>query len=181
VRIGISGHRELPAETAKLVADALHDVLSSYQPDELVGVTLLADGADQLFAETILDLGGRLEVIVPAEQYRDGLPADYHATYDRLLNQASDVRRLPYVESTEQAHMAGSRAMLDSIDALVGVWDGKPARGYGGTADVVEAARQRNLPVIVIWPEGSTRGDSDTNMKGRPPGVTAGGPKNSCE
>ncbi|MGV9675297.1 hypothetical protein ACWDSJ_08460 [Nocardia sp. NPDC003482] len=35
--------------------------------------------------------------------------------------------------------------------------DGKPARGYGGTADVVEAARRQGLPVTVVWPEGAER------------------------
>jgi hypothetical protein len=36
------------------------------------------------------------------------------------------------------------------------VWDGLPARSYGGTADVVEYARQRNIPVQVIWPAGAS-------------------------
>ncbi|MPZ83287.1 MAG: hypothetical protein GEV28_24000 [Actinophytocola sp.] len=36
-------------------------------------------------------------------------------------------------------------------------YSGEPARGYGGTADVVDAARDRGLPVTVIWPEGATR------------------------
>jgi hypothetical protein len=35
--------------------------------------------------------------------------------------------------------------------------DGEPARGYGGTADVVEAAEQRGVPVTVIWPDGASR------------------------
>jgi hypothetical protein len=30
----------------------------------------------------------------------------------------------------------------------------------------VQAARERDLPVIVIWPEGSSRGASDTNRNG---------------
>jgi len=31
------------------------------------------------------------------------------------------------------------------------VWDGKPARAYGGTADVVAYAREQGTPVRVIW------------------------------
>jgi predicted kinase len=118
--------------------------LAEYKPHQLVGVTLLADGADQLFAEAVLSLSGRLEVIVPAERYRDGLPADYHATYDHLLNKASKVRRLPYVESTKEAHMAGSTAMLDTIDHIVAVWDGQPARGHGGTRTRAHRYQQRS-------------------------------------
>lgn len=46
---------------------------------------------------------------------------------------------------------------LDLADALIAVWDGEPARGYGGTADVVDLARTRGLDVTVIWPDGASR------------------------
>lgn len=35
------------------------------------------------------------------------------------------------------------------------VRDGKPARGIGGTADIVSYARQNGIPVAVLWPEGA--------------------------
>jgi hypothetical protein len=41
--------------------------------------------------------------------------------------------------------------------AWLAVWDGKPARGYGGTADVVADAKTRGIPVTIIWPPGATR------------------------
>ncbi|GGL42208.1 hypothetical protein GCM10011588_66220 [Nocardia jinanensis] len=47
--------------------------------------------------------------------------------------------------------------MLDEADELFAVWDGKPARGYGGTADVVAVVCDRNMPVTVVWPEGASR------------------------
>jgi hypothetical protein len=122
-----------------------------------VGVSNLADGADQLFAQAVLDAGGQLDVIVPAARYRDGLPESAHATYDALLARASSVHRLDRIESDEDAHMEASRAMLDRAEHLFAVWDGKPARGYGGTADVVAEARDRRIPVTVIWPEGASR------------------------
>jgi hypothetical protein len=53
--------------------------------------------------------------------------------------------------------MDASVQMIEQADELFAVWDGKPARGYGGTADVVDAARKRGLPVTVIWPAGSRR------------------------
>jgi hypothetical protein len=53
--------------------------------------------------------------------------------------------------------MAASQAMLDRADQLYAVWDGKPARGYGGTADVVAEAESRGVPVTIIWPEGAQR------------------------
>jgi hypothetical protein len=67
------------------------------------------------------------------------------------------VERLPFVESTEQAHLAAGQAVVDRSERLVAVWDGKPARGIGGTADIVSYARQKGVPVIVLWPEGAMR------------------------
>ena len=69
-------------------------------------------------------------------------------------------QRSIYIESTEQAHMAASQAMLASADRLYAVWDGQPARGYGGTADVVAEAEKRGIPVTVIWPEGAVRDEA---------------------
>jgi len=101
--------------------------------------------------------GRTLEVVVPATRYRDGLPESAHAAYDALLSAASTVDHLSYDESTAEAHMAASKAMLDNADRLFAVWDGEPARAYGGTADVVTEARQRGIPVTVIWPKGASR------------------------
>jgi hypothetical protein len=47
--------------------------------------------------------------------------------------------------------------MLTIIDRLVAVWDGLPARGVGGTAEVVADARELGLPVEVVWPAGAWR------------------------
>lgn len=157
MRIAVTGHRGLPPETMHLVDQALRAELAQLDARQLVGISCLADGADQLFARAVLDAGGRLEVIIPAEQYRAGLPAEALADYDTLLGAASEVVRLPWVESTSEAHMDASRTMLGQADRLLAVWDGLPARGYGGTADVVDLARQQGIPVMIIWPRGAVR------------------------
>jgi hypothetical protein len=160
-RIAISGHRGLPVSTQQLVDRAIRDQLAvDGNGRTFVGISCLADGADQIFARAVLETGGQLEVIVPAACYRDGLPDTAHADYDRLMAAASQIDRLDYVESTEDAHMAASEAMLARADRLYAVWDGQPARGYGGTADVVAAALRRGIPVTVIWPEGARRDEA---------------------
>jgi len=117
MRIAITGHRDLPAETKRLIDRAIREQLAAYPSSELIGVSNLADGADQLFAQAVLDAGGQLAVIVPAVEYRDGLPEAAHATYDLLLSRAASVKRLDRIESTEDAHMEASQAMLDRADA----------------------------------------------------------------
>ncbi|MFF5588655.1 hypothetical protein [Streptomyces hygroscopicus] len=156
MRLGITGHRGLPPKTERLVRRALQEEVARHGPD-LVGVSCIADGPDAWFAELVLEAGGRLEVVVPAENYRDGLPEEHHQSYDRLIQQAADVHRTGMVESGSQAHMAGSEILVGLVDELVAVWDGQPARGYGGTADVVAYAERTGVRFRVIWPEGSTR------------------------
>lgn len=158
-RIGVTGHQGLPPETAALVDKAVRDFLERLNDPDVVGITCLADGADQLFARAVLERGGALEVVVPAERYRGGLePPAARVTYDELFAQASHVVRLPFVESTEEAHMAAGRRIVETSDLLVAVWDGKAARGLGGTADIVQHARTRHVPVEVVWPPDASRG-----------------------
>ena len=42
------------------------------------------------------------------------------------------------------------RYVLDRCDVLVAVWDGQPARGRGGTADIVAMARHCGKPMAWI-------------------------------
>jgi hypothetical protein len=156
-RIAISGHRGLAPEVEDHVAHAIREELSRFVADDLVGLSCLADGADQIFARAVVNLGGALEVFVPAERYRDALPEPAHREYDELISRAIAVHRLDHVESTSESHMDASVQMLRSADLLLAVWDGLPARSFGGTADVVAHARDIGVPVTAIWPEGATR------------------------
>jgi len=136
---------------------AIRGEIAKYQAHELVGVSCLADGADQIFARAILDHGGQLEVVIPASEYRDGLPEESHAAYDALLARARTRHRLDRRTSDADADMEASRFMLANADRLIAVWDGKPARGHGGTADVLALAQQHGTEVTVVWPSGANR------------------------
>ncbi|GAB4086423.1 hypothetical protein GCM10028784_30530 [Myceligenerans cantabricum] len=154
--VAFTGHRGLPDDVVPLVDSALRQVLARYD-SELVGISSLADGADTLFARAVLDAGGRLPAVIPAINYREALPAEHRPVLDDLLAHATDVVHLDYPDSTSESHMPAAERMLDDADELIAVWDGKPARGYGGTADIVTEARRRNVPVEVLWPEGARR------------------------
>ncbi|QCX77237.1 hypothetical protein C9F11_17925 [Streptomyces sp. YIM 121038] len=157
MRVGITGHRGLSAEVEARVRTLLADAVSGYDAAELVGVSCIADGPDAWFAEAVLSVGGRLEVVVPATEYRDSLPEWHHSTYDALMSLASDVHTTGMTASDSEAHMTGSEILVGLADELVAVWDGKPAWGYGGTADVVAYAERNGVPVRVLWPEGASR------------------------
>src|SRR6266705_1158836 len=153
---GTSPRASAAPTTVRLIDKAIRAALAEHAPD-VTGLSCLADGADQIFARAVTDLGGKLEVIIPAEEYRAGLPAEAHAEYDDLLARAVSVHLLPFTQSTSESHMAASKLMIDEADELYAVWDGQPARAYGGTADVVAYARDRGTTVRVIWPAGAER------------------------
>jgi hypothetical protein len=156
VRIGITGHSNLTDTTAELVAEELRKILAD-QPDRLTGVTCLARGADQVFARAVLERGGALEVVLPARDYRERkVKADNAAEFDRLIAKAT-VHIMPFAESSRDAYMAASEHVLSTVDSMIAVWDGGPSGGHGGTADVVEAARNQGLDVTVVWPNGAAR------------------------
>lgn len=157
-RIGITGHSNLTTATVPLVAAGIRSALEQYESNDLVGVTCLARGADQIFARVVLDLGGTIEIVLPAADYRDRkIKPDNAAEFDELSSKAAAIHTMPFAESNSRAYMAASEHVLSTISALVAVWDGKPSGGYGGTADVVEAARKRGLPVTVVWPDDAER------------------------
>ena len=80
MRIGITGHSNLTPSTVVLVADALRGLLADAE-QPVVGVTCLARGADQVFARVVLELGGEIEVVPPASDYRSRkVKPDSHPT-----------------------------------------------------------------------------------------------------
>lgn len=156
-RIAASGHRDLSPSVEAIIDRAVRAELSPNTNEPIIGLTCLADGTDQIFARAVLDIGGTLEVFIPATGYREALPQPTWPHYDELLSRATLVHHLNHAESNAQSHMDASIQMLASADRLVAVWDGQPARGFGGTADVVAHARGNGIPVTVIWPDGAYR------------------------
>lgn len=156
-RIAISGHRGMPERSRRIVTDAINAALAGRVG--VVGLSCLAEGPDQDFARAVLDHGGTIEAVIPAERYREELPGTVREEFDALLARATRVHRMPCRTPDPDAHMAAGVYMVDSADELWAVWDGRPARGPGGTADVVAYARDRDIPVRIIWPEGATRNE----------------------
>jgi hypothetical protein len=157
-RVGITGHSNLTVDSSPLVADALRAELAAHASGGLVGVSCLARGADQLFARVVLELGGALEVVLPAADYRGRkVKLDNVEAFDELIGLATTVRTLPFATANRDSYLAASEHMLSTVELMMAVWDGQPADGHGGTGDVVERARALGRPVTVVWPAGAAR------------------------
>ncbi|MEV5281936.1 hypothetical protein [Streptomyces sp. NPDC051994] len=156
-RIGVTGHRDIPAEAFAEIHDRLRSVLCGHD-GSLEALSSLATGADQLFASIALDCGAALTVVIPSGDYETGFAdAAELARYRGLKRRASQEVALGYPHSTNEAYYAAGAYIADNCDRLVAVWDGLPARGLGGTGDIVQYARSLGRPVTVIWRDGTRR------------------------
>jgi hypothetical protein len=155
-RIGITGHQGLEGETAALVSGAVRVELEARGP--ALGITSLADGADQIFAAEILGLGGALLVVIPSAGYEGAFRnAQALSRYRDLRARAGEVVELPFARPGEDAYWAAGRRVVELADEMFAVWDGEESGGLGGTGDVVAYARAQGVPVTVIWPSGAAR------------------------
>ncbi len=158
-RIAITGHMNLTADSVPLVYETITDALAAYAGGELTGISCIARGADSVFAQVVLDVGGKLEVVLPAACYREQkVKPDHAPQFDELIRRATTVRIMPFEEANRVAYEAANEVLVLTCDRLFAVWDGQSGADKGGTASVVEYARSRGVPVEVIWPEGAARG-----------------------
>lgn len=156
-RIGITGHRSIPPEARAHVLAGLRSALCGLD-GTTEALSSLAVGADQLFAGLALSCGAELTAVIPSGDYEACFDnaADL-ARYRLLRSRAAQEVRLDYPHSTDEAYYAAGAYIADHCDLLLAVWDGRPARGLGGTGDIVTYARARGRPVTVIWRDGVER------------------------
>ncbi len=155
-RVGMTGHQTMSPRTAAAVEQAIRAELLSRGP--FVGVCSLAVGADQIFAGLVLETDNVLEVVIPSHGYESTFEQSVDLLrYRELLDRAACSVRLDNDDPTEAAFFAAGREVVRRSDILLAVWDGRPAAGLGGTADVVAYAKNLDREVVVIWPPGASR------------------------
>jgi len=155
VTIGVTGHRNIDVQSAALRA-AISDGAMAWVADRYPGFRVsmmsgLAEGTDRLvaaMAHEALDANVIAVVPLPDDLYEDDFVSTaLRKEYRELLASARRVVRAPLLarrSSLKQHGMARDRQyawagafIARRADVLVAVWDGEPARGHGGTADVV--------------------------------------------
>lgn len=155
--VAVTGHQGIPDSAVDLIRAEMADRLRAVD-GPLLGITSLAAGADQLFATLVLEAGGALHVVIPSRDYESSFADDASAaSFRALLARARSVETRDFDRPSEDAYLAAGHHMVDLADLLIAVWDGLPARGKGGTADIVAYAEQVGRETIVIWPPGAVR------------------------
>lgn len=155
--VGITGHQDIPDDALAFVKDGIARTLSRCGGD-LTGLSCLAAGADQLFAEAVLLNGGRLHVIIPCDEYDTTFKDEESLNrFRHLLARAELVEQLEHGRPSQDAFFDAGRRIVKLSHVLVAVWDGCEVRGKGGTADIVGYGREQQVEVVVIWPSGVVR------------------------
>ena len=144
--------RELRSATLKVQES--EDRFSSETPADLRLHTALASGADQIAAKSARSGGYSIRAVLPfsADDYRHDFEiGDELDEFERALDAADEIVALPGDRgAAEEAYVLVGKKLIEKADVVVAIWDGQEGRGPGGTAHVVELARQRSVPVIHI-------------------------------
>jgi len=151
--VGFTGHRLVPDRPR--IDAAIRTALGELQratTGEWIALSSAAAGGDSLFAQAAIELGLAWHAVLPlppAEFKKDFSAEDWHRA-ESLLAEAEVVRVTAEAEVRDDAYLDCGMETVNGCDVLLAVWDGAPARGKGGTADVIAYARELGRPLIVI-------------------------------
>jgi hypothetical protein len=151
--VGFTGHRQVadPKRTAAAIRSVLSD-LRKATPGEWIALSSVAAGGDSLFAEAALENDLSWHVVLPLApaEFKKDFSDDEWRKVESLLPEAEIVRVTAEAEARDDAYLDCGMETVHGCDVLLAVWDGAPARGKGGTADVVAYARELKRPLIII-------------------------------
>jgi hypothetical protein len=146
---GLTGHQKLGNQlTVRWVEEQLSGLLVAQEVTE--GCMSLAVGADQMYAALLLRRGLPYTVVLPCEDYEETFSETEREAYRYYLSKARSVATLGFVEPTETAFYEAGKDVVRRSELLIAVWDGRAARGLGGTADIVHFARTQSKRVLHI-------------------------------
>ena len=157
-RVGASGHQQLGDDaTISFVSQQLRELLIRYRQEahqrgqDIVVCSALALGADQLFIRMAFEFAIPVEAIIPCDKYEEIFStSEDRVEYQRLLKSCKCVHQLSYHECSEEAYLAAGQWVVDHSDLVILMWNGYPAAGKGGTADVASYAGSLGRPFVHI-------------------------------
>lgn len=175
--VGFVGHRpaEMAGRSEENLADSIIQVEKhllelmrrcSNHGGHLELVSGLASGADLMFLQSARRFGIPVHLVLPcsvAEFLRDFDDKDDRARANDLIADAEKgesgitVRVVDGHESRPECYLNVNYEVIRASDALLALWDEKPARGSGGTGDAVAIAESVGVPVILVNPNDADR------------------------
>jgi hypothetical protein len=150
--LGVTGHRTFPGNTtdeqiAELLSPHLQRFAKRFPETPFYLLTPLAEGADRIVARlamAYLDAELIVPLPMPLEEYEKDFPTpeslaefrDLHSKAKRSFVVPSDLP-IDYISNRDHAYARVGAYVAEHCQLLIAIWDGEPARGAGGTAEVV--------------------------------------------
>lgn len=152
MKVGMTGHQQLGGEeTIAWLSAMLETCIEQYHIEQ--GITSLAIGADQLYAEVLKRNHISYLAVIPSADYAVTFQDHYDLErYQQYLRAAREIIQLPFSKGSEQAYYEAGKQVVDLSDLLLAVWNGLPAKGLGGTGDIVQYALSLKKQIIHIHP-----------------------------
>lgn len=142
--VGVTGHRDPPAEAEAPLRERFGEVLERLRQQhpsmQLLVLSGLAAGADIFAAEEALERGVAVLACLPmpqAEYEKDFTPQELER-FRLVLSRCWDVVVVGASAERERNYVDVADFVAYYCHVLVAFWDGLQARGPGGTAQVVE-------------------------------------------
>jgi len=175
LRFGVTGHRSFQNEAAvvKSISLAMNDIQKFLNRHNQINyewtvISSLAKGADRIVAHEILNRSNAcLEIIlpVPVEVYQNDFSDSSDLDeFKSILNKPESVvtqiiesQPLNNEISPEYYKKAGYE-VVNHCEFLIAVWDGMPARGVGGTSEIVQYALETGRKIFWIHSEQPEKG-----------------------
>ncbi len=154
IMLGACGHRNIGTSDTKLIAavkEQCKKLREKYRHSPFIILSALAEGADRLVAQIAMDeLSAELIAVLPMPEKdyeRDFGPEELKAAFRVLLKRALYLKIAPLPagdtswmadgETRNEQYARAGAIVTGHAQILFSIWDGKPARGTGGTADQV--------------------------------------------
>jgi hypothetical protein len=151
--IGACGHRNIDPSNPRLIAvieEQCAALNKRYQHSPFLILSALAEGADRLIAKVAMDeLKADLIAVLPmpADEYENDFQTEESKVeFREFLDRALHVRTVEvpagdawktHGEPRNVQYARAGATIADQAQVLLAIWDGKSARGTGGTGDLV--------------------------------------------
>lgn len=137
-----------PQADARVIAFARHAIplIASRHGSVERAIVGMALGWDMAVAQACVDLGLPYVAAVPCPGQASRWPKESQDRWQRLLDKAVSVTIVSDAYSAA-AMQVRNQWMVDRAGKVVALWNGSP----GGTANCVEYARRKGVPVLNCW------------------------------
>ena len=150
LKMGIIGQQKFENVTVEnWVRRTISNILKELEPK--IGISSLAPGSDQIFAEEVVRSNGLLHVVVPCKAYEETFrDRNVLKKYEDLLSQASNVAVLNFNNVCDHSFFEAGKEVVNSSDCLIFVWNKLPTDGAGRSSEIFTYSIQPQKKMFLL-------------------------------